>query len=157
MLRLLADSSLNHHLLTACRRRAKTIDFLSATKARIERLSHTELLHFAAEEDRILVTHDIHTLPVQFTRYLASGAFSPGVFLIHPQTPIADATGWLEVASLAADPTDWQDQILEIPFLRLISLPSPPPSQVPLLQESQEPRDDSHRDEPQTPLVISPR
>jgi len=157
MLRLLADSSLNHHLLTACRRKAKTIDFLGAAKARIEGLSHADLLHYAAEEDRILVTHAIDILPVQFTNYLASGAFSPGVFLLHPLTPIADATSWLELASLAADHTDWQDQILEIPFLRLISLPAPPPSPLPLLPESPAQRDDSHRDEPQTPLVISPR
>ncbi len=157
MLRLLADSNLNHHLLTACRRRAKTIDFLSATKARIEKLSHTDLLKYAAEEDRILVTHDIDILPAKFTNYLGSGALSPGVFLLHPQTPIADATSWLELASFAADHTDWQDQILEIPFLRLISLPSPPPSPLPLLPESPALLDSSHSGEPQTPLVISPR
>jgi hypothetical protein len=157
MLRLLADTSLNHHLLTACRRRSKTIDFLSATKARIEGLSHNELLHYAADEDRILVTHDIHMLPGHFKTYLESGAFSPGVFLIHPQTPIADATAWLELASLASDHTDWQDQILEIPFLRLISLPAQPPLPRPLLQESPTPHDDSPHGEPQTPLVISPR
>ena len=157
MLRLIADISLNHHLLTACQRRSKTIDFLSANKARIEGLSHSDLLHYAAEEDRILVTHDLHILPAQFNNYLASGAFSPGVFLIHPQTPIADATSWLELASLAADHVDWQDRILEIPFLRLIALPSQPPAPLPLLQESQAPRGDSPLDEPQNPLVIYPR
>ena len=157
MLRLLADSSLNHHLLTACRRRSQSIDFLSATKARIEGLSHIDLLHYAAEEDRILVTHDIHILPIQFASYLASGAFSPGVFLIHQQTPIADATSWLELASLAADHTDWQDQILEIPFLRLISLPAQPPSQLPLLPESPVQDDDFPPGEAQTPILVSPR
>lgn len=157
MLRLLADVSLNHHLLTACKRRSNTIDFLSAHKARIEGLSHLELLHFAAEEDRILVTHDIHVLPAQFTQFLASGAFSPGVFLVYPQTPIADVTSWLVLASEAMEYTEWQDQILEIPFLRLISIPSQPPSPRPLLQDSPARLGDSLHDEPQTPLVISPR
>jgi hypothetical protein len=136
MLRLLADTSLNHHLLTACRRRSKDIQFLSAAKARIEGLSHSDLLHYAADEDRILVTHDIHMLPGHFKAYLASGAVSPGVFLLHPQTPIADVAAWLELASLASDQTDWKDQILEIPFLRLVSLPVHPFSLRPLLEES---------------------
>ncbi len=157
MLRLIADISLNHHLLTACRRRSKTIDFLSANKARIEGLSHSSLLHYAADEDRIVVTHDIHMLPAHFRTYLASGAFSPGVFLIHPQTPIADATAWLELASLASDHTDWQDQILEIPFLRLISIPAQPPVPLPLLQESPVRDDDSLPGEARTPILVSPR
>lgn len=123
MLHLIADVSLNHHLITACHRRNALVHFLPATKARIEGMSNLELLQVAASQDRIVISHDIHTMPRDFAAFLESGKSSPGVFLLHPQTPIAEAAAWLEVASLATEASDWDDLIVEIPFLRLVELP----------------------------------
>jgi len=124
MLHLLADVSLNHHLITACHRKRAALHFLTAPKAGIEGMSNMDLLRFAAEQDRILISHDVQSLPYDFSRFLESGASSPGVFLLDPITPIADAAAWLDLASLASEPEDWDQLIVEIPFLRLID-PSP--------------------------------
>lgn len=134
MLHLLADVSLNHHLLTACHRNGANLDILSASKARIEGMNNKALLAFAAEQDRILITHDILTLTRDFYEYLATGAFSPGVFLLDSTTPISEAATWLALASAATEPEHWDNLIVEIPFLRLIELPLPASQQLPRIE-----------------------
>lgn len=122
MLHLLADVSLNHHLLTACHRKGANLDILSAAKARIEGMSNRDLLTFAAEHDRILISHDILTLTRDFAELQSTGAPSPGVFLLDSRTPVSEAADWLDIASAATEAEDWDNLIVEIPFLRLVEL-----------------------------------
>jgi uncharacterized protein (DUF433 family) len=93
MVRFLADACLNHYIVTACQRREPAIDFLSAVEADLEGLPDPAVLAFAAAEDRILVTHDVHTMPRHFGDFLLSGSRSPGVFLVKQRIPVVDVAG----------------------------------------------------------------
>jgi predicted nuclease of predicted toxin-antitoxin system len=116
MVRFLADASLNHYIVTACRRREPAIDFLSALEADLEGISDPEVLALAAAADRILVTHDVHTMPQHFGDFLLSGGHSPGVFLVSQRIPVAEVAEALVLIWGASNPSEWQDLILEIPF-----------------------------------------
>ena len=63
MVRFLADASLNDAIVTGCLRREPAIDFLSAHEARLEGVPDPNVLAFATEENRILVTSDLRTMP----------------------------------------------------------------------------------------------
>ena len=61
MIRLLADADLDEGIVSGCLRREPTMDFLTANDAKLRRLPDSEVLRVAAEQDRILVSHDFRT------------------------------------------------------------------------------------------------
>jgi predicted nuclease of predicted toxin-antitoxin system len=116
MVRFLADASLHHAIVTGCLRRESTIDFVSARTAKLEGMSDLDVLALAAAQDRILVTHDFRTMPRHFAEFLATGATSPGVFLVKQQTPLAPVIDDLLLIWTASMPEDWKDRIVAIPL-----------------------------------------
>jgi predicted nuclease of predicted toxin-antitoxin system len=62
MIRFLADADLNHGIVRGCRRLEPAIDFLSANEAGLAGVPDPEVLAIAAEQDRILVSHDRKTM-----------------------------------------------------------------------------------------------
>lgn len=81
MIRFLADADFNHAIVKGCRRREPALDFLSANAAMLEGVPDPNVLALAADQGRILVTHDRQTMPQHFGAFLMSGRSSPGVFL----------------------------------------------------------------------------
>ena len=67
MIRFLADANFNHSIVKVCRRQEPSLDFLSANEAKLEELSDPEVLARAAEQNRILVTHDRRMLEAVHT------------------------------------------------------------------------------------------
>lgn len=82
MIRFLADANLDHDIVSGCRRREPTMDFLSANDAHLEGVPDPEVLRIAAGQGRILVSHDFKTLPGHFAEFLQANGFSPGVLLV---------------------------------------------------------------------------
>jgi hypothetical protein len=115
MIRFLADADFNHVIVKGCRRREPAMDFLSANEAKLQGVPDPEVLLFAAAQNRILVTHDHHTMPRHFGEFLMSGRSSPGVFLVSQYAPIADVIDDLVLIWAASDADEWKDRILNIP------------------------------------------
>ena len=74
------------------------------------------MLALAAAQGRILVTHDFRTMPAHFAEFLATGATTPGVFLVKQQTPLAAVIEDLVLVWTASTPEDWMNRIVEIPL-----------------------------------------
>jgi Domain of unknown function (DUF5615) len=68
--RFQADADLNLDILTGVIRREPRVDFQTAESVDLRRLSDPEVLAFAAEEQRILVTHDLRTMPRHFADFI---------------------------------------------------------------------------------------
>jgi hypothetical protein len=73
MLRFLADANLDEGIVSGCRRREPTMDFMSAKDAKLEGVSGPDVLRIAAERGRILVSHDFKTMPHHFGHLLEKG------------------------------------------------------------------------------------
>ena len=116
MIRFLADASLRHAIVRGCRLRERGLDFLSAHEARLESVPDPEVLARAAEQDRILVTHDFQTMPRHFSDFLQAHGSSPGVLLVPQHLPIADAIEELVLIWSATDRREWENRILRIPL-----------------------------------------
>lgn len=78
--RFLADADLNQAIVAGVRERETALDFMTAMEANLEGHADAEVLEFAANQGRILVSHDTSTMPVHFSARLGSGRASPGVF-----------------------------------------------------------------------------
>ena len=115
MIRFLADADFNHAIVKGCRRHEPAMDFLSANEARLEGLPDPDVLALAAEQGRILVTHDHQTMPQHFGEFLMSGRSSPGVFLVSQDAPIGEVIDALVLIWAASDAGEWKNRIVNIP------------------------------------------
>lgn len=82
MISYLADASLHGAIVAGCIRREPAIDFLSAHEARLEGVPDPEVLAFATQQNRILVTSDLKTMPRHFGSFLEANGQCAGVFLV---------------------------------------------------------------------------
>jgi hypothetical protein len=91
------------------------MDFLSAKDAKLEGVSDPDVLRIAAEQGRILVSHDFKTMPHHFGHCLERGDSSPGVLLVKQHTPIGSVIEELLLIWSATDAGEWKNRILRIP------------------------------------------
>ena len=63
MLRLLIDQDLDHVILRGLLLRVPNLDVITAHQVGLSNASDPEVLAWAAEQERILVTHDRRTMP----------------------------------------------------------------------------------------------
>jgi hypothetical protein len=82
----------------------------------LARQTDSTVIAFAAEENRILVSHDKRTLPGHFADYLAAGHHSPGVLLISRKVSIGQAIDALLLVWGASRHDEWSDTITRLPF-----------------------------------------
>lgn len=113
--RFQADADLNEDILKGVLRREPKVDFRTATSARLRGLSDLEVLTVAAEEGRILVSHDRKTMPRTFAQFIQDRP-SPGLFLISQKTDLLVAIESLLLAWSATDQEEWVNRITVLPF-----------------------------------------
>jgi Domain of unknown function (DUF5615) len=70
VIRFLADADLDYAIVSGCLRKTPAVDFLSANDAKLEGVPDSRVLALAAEQDRILVSHDFQTMPRHFGEFL---------------------------------------------------------------------------------------
>jgi predicted nuclease of predicted toxin-antitoxin system len=92
------------------------MDFLSAHEADLEGLPDPEVLALAAEQNRILVSHDFQTMPRHFGQFLQTTGSSPGVILVSQSLPVGDAIEQLVLIWVATTPEEWKNRILRVPL-----------------------------------------
>lgn len=116
MIRFLADASLRGAIVRGCRRREPGIDFLSAHEAGLAGVPDPEVLQSAAEQDRILVSSDFHTMPQHFADFLQRHTSSPGLILVPQYLPIGEGIEDLLLIWGASEADEWLNRIGTIPL-----------------------------------------
>lgn len=116
MIRFLADADFNYLIVKGCRLREPAMDFLTGNEARLRRVPDPEVLALAAAENRILVSHDLRTMPAHFGDFLSARHSSPGVFLVSRRTPLRIVIEELVLIWAASDPDEWKNRIVRIPL-----------------------------------------
>ena len=129
-LRFLADRDLSLTLVDGVVRANPDIDF--ACRVVPDRMPDPEVLLLAREQGRVLVSHDVSTMPGHFARFCEEHDDSPGLILTPQRTPVAVAiqrllSAWGPVANLTLAIEDDHSRH----FLRRLSCsrwrPKPPP------------------------------
>ena len=110
-----ADADLNQNILLATVRQQPGIDFQSATKAGLIGLNDQEVLALAAREGRVLVSHDLRTMPAHFGRFVESNR-SSGVILMPQHLPIGLCAEQLVLVWSATEAEEWVNRICYLPL-----------------------------------------
>ncbi len=117
--RLLADADLNVAIVTGLVRRNAGIGFKRAEDVPLEGLRDPAVLAVAADEARVLVSHDVTTMPGHFREFVMQRA-SPGVILIPQELGIGVAIEALFLICDACEPEDLQNTVCLIPSLAML-------------------------------------
>ncbi len=81
ILSLLADADLNRAIVNGLTRRNLRVDFRTAEEIPLEGRPDAEVLPIAASQNRVLVSHDVTTMPAHFREFVEN-VQSPGLILI---------------------------------------------------------------------------
>ena len=113
-LRFQADNDLDHRIIIATRRLAPTIDFQTAAALDLHGRADPEVLALAAQQGRILVTHDRRTMPGHFETFITTQA-SPGLIIVARTLPIGQAAAWLHLLWAASEAEEYVNAIYSVP------------------------------------------
>lgn len=114
--RFLADENIDPDLVLGLRRRADDIDILRVQDVGLRTLGDPEILQWAAHEHRILVSHDMKTLPGFAADRIAAALPMPGLILLRSNLNIAQAIEELTAIAGASDAEEWNNQIAYLPL-----------------------------------------
>jgi hypothetical protein len=107
-----ADNDLDRAIVRGVLRQRPAVDF----KSQPEHSDDLTVLDLAAQDNRILVSHDISSMPTAFARYRLSG-HSPRVLLVPQSCALANAIEHLILIWELTEAGEWEDRICYLPTL----------------------------------------
>lgn len=87
MLRLAADENLHHPIISGLRRRLPEVDIVRVVDVGLGSRPDEEVLEWSAEQERVLVTHDVSTVPPIAWQRVEAGQPMPGVVMVPDLQP----------------------------------------------------------------------
>jgi len=116
MLRLLIDQNFNQIILRGLRQRIPALDAITAHQAGLSDAEDPDLLAWAAEEGRLLITHDHRTMRDHVADRLAAGEHIAGVVIVSRKLPFGRVIHDLEVIVMCSSEDDWRDVLRHLPL-----------------------------------------
>jgi len=118
-IRFLADEDRHDAIVSGTRLREPAIDFLSIHETGLEGAPDPIVLDFAAQEARVIVSHDVSTMPVHFAQRMREGRRSPGLLLASQDNRIGEVIDSLVLVWSASWPSELENRIHYLPSLSL--------------------------------------
>ena len=116
MLRVLVDQDFDHDILRGLRLRLPDIDAVTALQAGLDRKSDPEILEWAADQSRVLITHDRNTMPGYAYERVKKAEPMAGIFLVPRDMPIGQAISELEVLIACSLEGEWEQLVVFLPL-----------------------------------------
>ena len=116
MIKLLADENLDNTIIRGLLRRNPDIDIVRVQDIDLPGEDDPIVLEWAADKGRILLTHDVATIPRHAYERVANNLAMPGVIEIHTDAPIGRVIEDLFMILECGTPEDLDGQIY---YLRL--------------------------------------
>lgn len=116
MLRLVSDENLNGDIVRGLFRRFAELDLVRTQDAGLSATSDAEILEWAAREGRVLLTHDVSTVPPAAYQRVRDSKPMPGVFAVPDRMPIGQAIDEILFLSVSTEPDEWKGQVFYLPL-----------------------------------------
>lgn len=115
-MRFLADENFNGKILDGLRQAAPDIDVVRAQDTEIYQANDPDLLEWAARDSRILLTHDVQTIPGFVYDRVRQGLVMPGVIVASGTVPIGQAIEELAIMIGASTADEFENKIKYVPI-----------------------------------------
>jgi Domain of unknown function (DUF5615) len=116
MIRFLSDENLNGNLVSGLHLRNPGIDVVRVQDVGLLGSSDEKVLDWAAENGRIILTHDRRTLPDHANRRIVAGESMLGLFVIDDRMRLGQAIDEILLLDSCTEPTEWRERILFLPL-----------------------------------------
>ncbi len=116
MLQFLADENFNNVILRGLRLREPELDIVRAQDVGLSGADDPTVLSWTADRGRILLTHDVATIPQYAYERLRAGRPMPGVCVVTRAVPIGRAIEDILLIAELSDGQDWEGQIRYLPL-----------------------------------------
>lgn len=116
MLKILIDQDFDHDILRGVIRRLPQVDFVTAFETGLSDWDDEQLLLWASQNGRVLITHDRRTMPTHFAALLEKGESLQGVIISPRQLSIKQAIDELEMIIFCSENDEWRDILKILPL-----------------------------------------
>ena len=113
--RFLADANFNQRVVASLLLREPQIDFGLPQDLIPEGTKDPAVLELGATLGRVIVTHDVRTMPTHFQEFVNEHACA-GLILVPARLAIRDATEDLLLIWQASEAEEWMNQIRRLPL-----------------------------------------
>jgi predicted nuclease of predicted toxin-antitoxin system len=115
-LRFLADEDFRRRILRALRRRHPGMDLLRVQDVGLAGANDPTILEWAAREGRVLLTHDVSTMPDFAYERVGQGLPMPGVFVIRQALPLAQVIEEVILLAECSREGEWEGRVVHLPL-----------------------------------------
>lgn len=116
MLRLLADENLNSDIVRGLLLRQPDLDIVRVQDVGLAGTGDPDVLHWAAENDRIVLTHDRATMPDFADERVAAGKRMSGVFVLNDRLPVGRAIDEVLLLVECSEQGEWSGRTVYLPL-----------------------------------------
>src|SRR5215204_6265951 len=112
MLLFLADEDFNRRIMRGLRRRLPSFDIVRVQDAGLIAQPDTEVLKWAASENRIVLTHDVTTMSKHAFDRVIERLPLPGVIEVSQDVAIGEAIEELVLIAECSLENEWENQVI---------------------------------------------
>jgi uncharacterized protein DUF5615 len=116
MLRFLADENFNGDIVRGVRRRSLTIDIARVQDVGLSGAGDPAVLEWAANEGRVLLTHDAATITRYADERVRAGLLMAGVFEVNRSVPIRAAIDDIILLAECSRDDEWEGRVDYLPL-----------------------------------------
>jgi predicted nuclease of predicted toxin-antitoxin system len=116
MLRLLADENFNGDIVRGLMLRQSEIDLVRVQDVGLMGSADPDILAWAAQNDRIVISHDRATMPDHAYDRVAAEQEMPGVFILNDRFPVGQAIQELLLVSECSEHAEWRGRVIHLPL-----------------------------------------
>ena len=115
-IRFLIDEDFDNDILRGVLRRLPGLDAMRVQDVGLSGAIDPEVLARAADDARLLLTHDVTTMKVHAYRRVAQGLSMPGVFEVPQSLPVGRAIDDILLIAECSIEGEWEGQVRRLPL-----------------------------------------
>lgn len=116
MILLAADENLDNDIVRGLLRRNPSVDIVRVQDAGLSGADDPTVLEWAAQENRIIITHDVSTMSHYAYERIRNGKPMPGIFEIARSLPIGNVIEDLLLIADCSLAHEWDGQVRYLPL-----------------------------------------
>lgn len=116
MLQFLADENFNGDVTRGLLLRAPGFDLVRVQEIGLIGINDPDVLAWAADNGRIVLTHDRSTMPKFAIERIKRRTAMPGLFVVNDRRSIGEAIEELMLIDGCSETAEWNAQIVFLPF-----------------------------------------
>jgi hypothetical protein len=116
VIRLAADENLNNNIVRGLLRRRPDLDIVRVQDVGLTGIDDAALLAWAAQEGRVVITHDAATMSRHAYDRVRASLAMPGVFEVGFNVPIGSVIDDLLLIAECSVEDEWEGQVWYLPL-----------------------------------------